>query len=192
MKKMKNRCNSICRKFKIKYVKRSTEKGISSSKEFCNFVKPFLTNKSCMSNDFILFRNGDAESDSDKKRQLVEMFNTNYIDKVEKTSGATPENYLIDTNNTQETFEGIIIKYEKHSSILRIENNFVSSTTFYFPKAEVANINALFKQADTKKATGPDTNPQKLIKMFANVTDKHLCNIINMDINNYNVPETLK
>ena len=34
MKKMKNKCNSICRKSKIKYLKRSTEKGISSSKQF--------------------------------------------------------------------------------------------------------------------------------------------------------------
>ena len=41
MNKMKNRCNSICRKSKIKYLKRSTEKGISSSKQFWFFVKPF-------------------------------------------------------------------------------------------------------------------------------------------------------
>ena len=41
MKKMKNKC----RISKIKYLKRSTEKGISSSKQFWNFVEPFLTNK---------------------------------------------------------------------------------------------------------------------------------------------------
>ena len=29
MKKMKNKCNFICRKSKIKYLKKSTEKGIS-------------------------------------------------------------------------------------------------------------------------------------------------------------------
>ena len=47
MKKMKKKCNSICRKFKIKYLKRSKEKGFSSSKQFWNFVKPLLTNKGC-------------------------------------------------------------------------------------------------------------------------------------------------
>ena len=41
MKKMKNKC----RISKIKYLKRSTEKGISSSKQFWNFVEPFITNK---------------------------------------------------------------------------------------------------------------------------------------------------
>ena len=99
MKKMKNKFNSICRKSKIKYLKKSTEKGISSSKQFWNFVKLFLTNKGCMNNDFISIRNGDAFID--KKSELMEMFNTHYINIVEKTSGVPPENYVVDTNNTQ-------------------------------------------------------------------------------------------
>ena len=40
MKKMKNKCDSISRKSKIKYLKRSTEKSVSSSKQFCFFVNP--------------------------------------------------------------------------------------------------------------------------------------------------------
>ena len=59
-KKVKNKCNSICRKSKMKYLKRSTGKKISSNKQFWNFVKPFLANKGCMSNDFISIRDGDA------------------------------------------------------------------------------------------------------------------------------------
>ena len=190
MKKIKNKCNSTCRKSKIKYLKRSTEKGISSSKQFWSFVKPFLTNKGCMSNDFISIRNGDVFIDKESK--LVEMFNSHYINIVEKTSGVPSENYVIDTNNTREIIEGIIRKYERHPSILKIKNNFVSSINFDFPKAEVADINALLKQTDPKKATGPDTIPPKLVKMSANVIDKHLCNIINMDIENYKVSDNTK
>ena len=48
MKKMKNKCNYICRKSEIKYLKRSTEKGTSSSKQFWNFVESFLANKGCI------------------------------------------------------------------------------------------------------------------------------------------------
>ena len=47
-------------------------KGIFSSKQFWNFVKPFLTNKGYMSNDFISIRNGDAFID--KESELVEKF----------------------------------------------------------------------------------------------------------------------
>ena len=114
------------------------------------------------------------------------MYNSCYINIVEKTSGAPPENYVIDTNNTQEIIEGIIRKHARHLSILKIKNNFVSCVTFDFPKAEVVDINAFLRQTDPKKATVPGTIPSKLVKMSANVTDKHLCNIINMDIENYN------
>ena len=34
--------------------------------------------------------------------------------------------------------------------------------------------------------------PPNLVKMSANLTNKHICNIINVDINNYNVPDNLK
>ena len=95
MKKM----NSICRKSKMKYLKRSTEKGISSSKQIWNFTRAFLTNKGCISNDFISIRNGDAAID--KESELVEIFNTHYKNIVQKTSGVPPKNYVIDTNNTQ-------------------------------------------------------------------------------------------
>ena len=143
-----------------------------------------------MSNDFISIRNGYAFID--KESELVEMFHSHYINIVEKTSCVPPENYLIDTNNIREIIEGIIRKYERHPSILKIKNNFVSSITFDFPKAEVANINALLKQTDPKKVTGPETIPLKLIKMSPNVTGKYLCKIINTNIENYNVLDNTK
>ena len=152
MKKTKNKRNSICRKFKKYYLKRSTGKRISSSKKFWNIVKPFLTNQGCMSNDFISTRNEDMEilhAFIDKESELVEMFNTHYINIVEETSGVPPE-----------IIKGIIRKHERHPSILKIKNNFDSFITFDSPKAEVANINALLKRTDPKKVTGPDTTPQ--------------------------------
>ena len=106
------------------------------------------------------------------------MFNTHYINIVEKTSGVPPENNVIDTNNTLEIIDGVIRKYKRHPSILKIKNNFHSSITFDFPKA--------------KEATGPDITPPKLVKMSVNMIEKHLCNIINMDIDNYNVPDNTK
>ena len=74
----------------------------------------------------------------------MEILNSHYINTVEKTLGVPSENYVIDTNNTGEIIEGIIRKYERHPSILKIKNNFVSSIT-WFSEAEVADINALLK-----------------------------------------------
>ena len=106
--------------------------------------------------------------------------------------GVQPENCVIDTNNTQKIIEGIITKYKRHPSILKIKNIFDSSIPFNFSKAEIAYINVFLKQADPKKATGPDTILPKLLKMSANVIGKHLWIIINMDIDNYNVPDNNK
>ena len=78
-----------------------------------------------MSNDFISIRNGDAFID--KESELVEIINTHYINIVEKTLGVQPENYVIDTNNTQKIIEGIIRKYQRHPIKLKIKNYFDSS-----------------------------------------------------------------
>ena len=115
-----------------------------------------------MSNDFISTRKGDTFID--KESELVEMFNTHYMYIVEKTSGVPPENYVIDTNNTQETIEGITRKYKRRPRTLKFKNNFDSFITFDFLRVEVSDINALLKQADTKKSTVSDTILPKLNK----------------------------
>ena len=53
MKRMKNKCNSLCKKAKKAYFKESTKQGFSTNKQFWNLIKPFLTNKGSLSNDCI-------------------------------------------------------------------------------------------------------------------------------------------
>ena len=74
-----------------------------------------------MSNDFISIRNGDTFID--KESELVKKFKTHYINIVEKTLGVPSENYVIDTNNTQEILDGTLRKCERHPNILKIKNN---------------------------------------------------------------------
>ena len=105
-----------------------------------------LVNKGCTSNDFISITNGDAFID--RESLLLEILNTHYINIVEQTLGVAPGNYFTSTNDTQEINEETI---STHSSILKIKRNFDSSFAFDFPKAEVADINALLKQKIPKK-----------------------------------------
>ena len=69
-----------------------------------------------MSNDFISIRNGDTFID--KESELVKKFKTHYINIVEKTLGVPSENYVIDTNNTQEILDETLRKCERHPNIL--------------------------------------------------------------------------
>ena len=49
-------------------------------------------------------------------------------------------------------------------------------------KITPASYKLKIKGINTKKATGPDTIPPKLVKMSADIIDIHLCNIINKDV----------
>ena len=50
----------------------------------------------------------------------------------------------------------------------------------------------LIKRLNLKKATGPDGIPLKIIKLSADVIDKHLTNIINRDLESSCFPENAK
>ena len=182
-KKMKNQCNSLCKKMKKQFFKNSCKKGITTNKEFWNLVKPFLTNKGSFSNDFITIKdeNGNVIDD---ERELVEMLNNHYIDIVEKTSGKPPDDSFKNYTNNRDIVLEVIKKYEHHPSIKTIKSNNNSSVKFKLPKAQVSDINSLLKGINIKKATDPDTIPPKLVRMSADIIDSHLCNLINMDIDN--------
>ena len=159
MKIMKNKCNSRCKKAKIQYFKKCTSKNSSNNKQFWNFVKPFLTNKSSLSSDSVTIKEKDKFFDDEK--ELTEIFNNYYINIVEKTSGKPVENSFENCDDNFEAVLKIIKKYEKHQSILEIRKNLKLTETFKIPKAEVSDINKLLKTINIKKATGPDTIPPK-------------------------------
>ena len=118
-----------------------TSKNSSYNKQFWNLVKPFLTNKSPLSSDYITIK--DKEKFIDDEKKLVEIFNNYYINIVEKTSGKSAENSFENCDDNFEAVLKIIKKYEKHQSILEIRKNLKLVETFKIPKAEVSDINKL-------------------------------------------------
>ena len=87
-KKAKNKCNSLTREAKRKFFKEATKSGVMSNKTFWKTVKPFLTNKGYMTNDGIsIEKDGDIVRD---EKVLVELFNENYINIVNISSGKKP------------------------------------------------------------------------------------------------------
>ena len=146
-------------------------------------VKPFFTNKGSFPNDSITIKDENGNF-IDDERELVEMFNNHYINIVEKTSGKPPAYSFKNYTNNRDILLEVIKKYEHHPSIKTIKSINNSSDKFILPKAQVSDINSLLKGINIKKATGPDTIPHKLVRMSADIIDSHLCNLINMDIDN--------
>ena len=61
-----------------------------------------------------------------------------------------------------------------------------------FPKLKLQILTPFLNKQILKTQLDLTLFPQKLVKISANVIDKHLCNIINVDIENYNVPDNTK
>ena len=79
--------------------------------------------------------------------------------------------------------EEIIKTYENHPSIKLIKDNVLSEDEdFTIELVTVVEINNIIKDLNSKKVTGLDKSPVKIVKLAANVIDLHLTNIINNDL----------
>ena len=184
-KKQKNKCKKLCRKAKQNYFKKITEKDLNGNKKFWQFVKPFLTNKGILGSDYISIKKENNFIENEE--ELVEMFNSHYINIVENLTGIAPTiNPLYDfPENDFYAVRNIIKQYENHPSIVEINKHVNITEKFEIKEATVPEINKLLKSINVKKATGPDSIPPKLAKLSANIADSHLCNVINKDINKF-------
>ena len=180
-KKSRNKCNLLTKLAKKIFLKEGTKDGIMSNKKFCSTVKPFLTKKGGISNDFISFeKDGDLISN---EKEIVVLFNQTYINIVKNSSGKKPSSLgdCINISQDELTVKEIISVYSSHPSIQKIRSLFNTDSKFDLPKPTASDINEIIKSLDTNKATGPDGIPAKFVQMSANITDCHLSNIITCD-----------
>ena len=123
-KKQRNKCVSLRRKCIKQHLAKITEKGITISKEFWNFIKPFLTNKGFSKNNDITLKN-KKEIITDEKK-LANLFNSHYINIVEISSGIKPETIssICNINYTDE-IQHIENLHKDHPSIKQIKEKII-------------------------------------------------------------------
>ena len=80
------------------------------------------------------------------------------------------------------TVEKAIKHCKNHPSIETINKICNKKESFDIPSTTTEEINKIIKELDSKKATGLDMIPPKIVKISAYVIDSHLANIINNDI----------
>ena len=114
MKKAQKFCNKLNRSVKKAHFRKVTGKGLVNNKAFWNTVKLFLTNNGILTNEAIAIENkGKIVTD---KSKLVNLFNSHYVNIVEKTSGCPREiegNPVNKTNNIA-TVQSNIRKYPQY------------------------------------------------------------------------------
>ena len=84
-----------------------------------------------------------------------------------------------DQANGIASVDAIIRNYKHHPSINQIRKKCTNPKVYGLSEAKKEEINILIKRLNPKKGTGPDGIPCKIIKLSADVVDKHLTNIIN-------------
>ena len=158
------------------YFSNITSKGIVTNSEFQKTIKPFLTNKNCLNNSD-MFR-GDNEMITDDKR-FTKLFNEYYVNIVARSSNNDDFDMRMNLHN-------VIEKYENHSSLIKIKNcmsvksQLSSNNTLASPSQVTSDeVNLILKPLNTKKASGTDKIPRKLLKLASNFVSKLLAIAIN-------------
>ena len=136
-------------------------------------------------------KDGDIVRD---EKVLVELFNENYINIVEISSGNKPSSLGNSEGNAQDdaTVDKIISKYISHPSIQKTKREFSIDKECELASASAKDINQLIKSLNINMAKGPDGIPAKFVKISADITDCHIANIINKDISNNKLSENAK
>ena len=139
-----------------------------TNKTFWNIVKSFMTNKGILSDDKIIIvsehnvkinlkkdynikniKRGDVINDEEI---LVEMFNHDYVNIVENSTGVAPSELGTpsDPNLDSKTVEEILKHYENYPSIKEIKKLVKKNETFTFPKAKTEDINKIINLLNSK------------------------------------------
>ena len=100
------------------YLKKLKEKGLTTNKSFCKFMKSFFTNKGFTgNNDITLIHQNKIISN---EKQLAELYNSYYINIVEKSSDT--KTFGANFKNTSvQSVRHIVNSYKNHPSIMKIK-----------------------------------------------------------------------
>ena len=191
-KKQRNKCVSLRKKAIKKHFNEITKNGIVESKDFWNTVKPFITNKSGLTNsDIAIIYNNEIITDENK---LTEIFNEEYINVVERFTGNKPE--VLSgrvSNDINSLISEIVDKYHNHPSILKIkEIGDDRQISFVFHEINENDISKLFDVLKSKISAGEDKIPVKLVKLAKPFLVKPLTKAINSSIREHIFPTRAK
>ena len=79
--------------------------------------------------------------------------------------------YIIDSLIAKQ----IIEKYKNHSGIKFIQDTFHMKKESKIEEAKAEQVNKILRNINSRKATGPDKIPPKIVKMSADIIDSRKC-----------------
>ena len=167
----------------------SLEKGLTTNKSF-------LRNKCFIGNNGVtLIRKNKIVSD---EKQLIKLFNSYYINIIEKSSGTKSKTFDTNLENISvQSISDIVNSNKNHRSIIKTKqmlNGFdvSDSERFSFKTVNESEIKDHLKNLDMKRASSIDTISPKLVKLLADFLIPLLTKPINTYIGQNVFPENAK
>ena len=155
--------------------------------------KTFFSNKGgLISSDISLVKNNTVVTDD---QELTEILNDHYVKTVEKSSSKKPVNLAKNTgiSDDSQIVQLILDKYKNHPSVLAIiQNPEQVLNNFSFHEVGNQEVMELLKSLDSKKSTGEDQIPLKLVSLASNDLSVALTMAINCCIQNSRFPDDAK
>ena len=156
-----------------------------SGNAFWNSVKPFMSHKSHSKNEYIsLYENNRIVND---KVQVANMFNDFFVSSADSIGNP-------DHLSDNDMISHIINMYDSHASILEIKKhvNPLNLPPFDFVHVTKEDVYKELTRLNTKKATGADTLPPRLLQISAPVLAQPVASLLNKSIDTATFPDGLK
>ena len=129
--------------------------------------------------------------------ELAKHFNSHYVNAVKIKSGFKPLKITNQSKGDLSLIDEIIRTYQDPPSVKQIKNVITTSNTpkpiyFSFEPTNPVEVQKHLKNIDTKKATGFDKTPPKLVKLSAEVLSTPLSMAINNSLKHRVFPDDAK
>ena len=169
--RQRNLVTSLRRRSLNKYfIDRCT--GGCKSETFWSTVKTFVTNKgNKITKDTVLHENESIKTD---QKEICNIFN-NFFVNVAKNIGESSSQSL-----------------ENHPSINAINSKKADCPDFKFHSVEFSDVSKEIDKLNSKKATGMDGIPPKIVKISKNTITNYLTSMINLSFQTATFPDNLK
>ena len=153
--------------------------------EFWETVKPFISHKGNSKTDNIILMKDDKVFT--KPNEVVTIFNT-YFTNIAKDIGRD------DSVKDGDNIASCLNKHQNHKSVVNIKAlmELKKYNEFSFQKVESETIRKSLDTLKTKKATGFDMLPSKILKLGCNILCLPICYLVNMSFKLCNFPNVLK
>ena len=190
--KLRNECLKLTRKTKKEYFHNLDISAINDNRTFWKTVKPFFTTKGIKgSNKIILLEKEEIISDNSKVTEIMNDYFVNIASEV-GVSIPTNESNLNRDLTFIDQIEQIMNDYSEHPSILKINERIKHPTPFFFDCITASLIEDEIMDLNSKKPSGYDCIPPKILKHSVNVIKGPLSEIFNTSVIENFFPPDLK